>query len=648
MNVKEVGIMSIFEYNDALKMGKKEYRSATVAGESPYLPVLDDILSHVEIAKEVPLGLVQIPLDRVVGTSTAGRTTAFARNFMPLLEAGSEFGTKWSNLCDSQIAEGIRDPIIAYEYMNRYYVVEGNKRVSVLKFFGAVNIWAQVTRKVPKPTEDVENKIYYEFLDFYQVTEINYLWAHRIGTFAKLLELTGSSLETKWTEEQKQDFTSFHIRFQSAYEMKGGKKLPITVADAMTAFITIYGYQEALEMTQGQMRANIEKVWNEFVMLTQEESVDLVMNPKQEKNKKSIFNYILPGKDKKLKVAFVYDKAPEVSDWIYAHELGRLYLEDQFKEQIETMQVIDTSNGANTANLLEEIIAEGANVIFTVTPKLMQDTLKVAINNQHVKLLNCSLNTAHRYIRMYYGRMYEAKFLTGMIAGAMADNDKIGYIAEYPIYGTIANINAFALGAKFVNPRAKIYLEWSTVEHADATTTFAKEGIQYLSGQDCITPQSASREFGLYYRGEHGPVNMAMPIWHWGVFYERLLQSIFSGSWQRDGQESAKSYNYWWGVSAGVIDVICSNNVPVEIRRLVDLIKESISLNHFAPFENEIYDQEGVLRNRAGCRMKPEEIMTMDWLLDNIIGIIPTIEELKLEARPVVQLSGVSSTEEQE
>ena len=643
--------MSIFEYNDALKMGKKEYRAATAAGQSPYLPVLDDILKHVEIAKEVSVGLVQIPLERVVGTSTAGRTTAFARNFMPLLEAGSEFSTKWANLCDAQVAEGIRDPIVVYEYMNRYYVVEGNKRVSVLKFFGAVTIAAQVTRKIPKPTEETENKIYYEFLDFYKVTEVNYLWMSREGMFTQLLELTGSTPDDKWNDDQKMDFSSLHFNFTNAYEAKGGRKLPITIGDAMSAFINIYGYAETLAMTQSELRANIEKIWNEFVMLTQDESLDLVLNPKQEKEKsgrRSIINYILPGKDKKLKVAFVYDKSPEESDWIYAHELGRLYLEDSFKEQIQTVRVIDTSKGAKTAEVLKKLIAEGANVIFTVTPKMMKDTLKVAVDNPHVKLLNCSLNNAHRYIRMYYGRMYEAKFLTGMIAGAMAQNDKVGYLAEYPIFGTIANINAFALGAKFVNPRAKVYLEWTTKKDGNVMETFEREQIQYLSGQDFITPQTASREFGLYYAGEQGPVNMAMPVWHWGVFYERLLQSIFSGSWHRDGQESVKAYNYWWGVSAGVIDVICSNNVPMEVRRLVDLIKESIAYNHFAPFENEIYDQEGNQRNVRGRSMKPEEIMKMNWLLDNVIGTIPAIDDLQVDARAVVQLAGVLNTEEQE
>jgi hypothetical protein len=106
-------------------------------GRFPYLPVLDEILTEQDIQSEVPLGLVNIPLDYVVGTATKGRTNAFAANFMPLLETKTEFANKWSALADAQINEGIRDPIICYEFMNRFYVVEGNKRVSVLKYFKA-------------------------------------------------------------------------------------------------------------------------------------------------------------------------------------------------------------------------------------------------------------------------------------------------------------------------------------------------------------------------------------------------------------------------------------------------------------------------------------------------------------------------------
>ena len=120
------------------------------------------------------------------------------------------------------------------------------------------------------------------------------------------------------------------------------------------------------------------------------------------------------------------------------------------------------------------------------------------MEHPEVKILNCSLNEPSKHIRTYYARMYEAKFISGMVAGAMAENDKIAYVADYPIYGMIANINAFALGANCVNPRAKVYLVWSTKKDYDLDRFLQENDIHYVSNQDMITPLNASRQFGLY------------------------------------------------------------------------------------------------------------------------------------------------------
>ena len=105
--------------------------------------MLDDILTDVDIVAQEPLGLVDIPAESIVGTKTAGRTPPFASNFMPLLDDDTEFAVKWSNLCDAHLEEGIHTPIIAFEYLNKFYVQEGNKRVSVLKYYEAVKIPAR-------------------------------------------------------------------------------------------------------------------------------------------------------------------------------------------------------------------------------------------------------------------------------------------------------------------------------------------------------------------------------------------------------------------------------------------------------------------------------------------------------------------------
>lgn len=239
--------MSAEDYAKAQKLGKKEYQSRMMRGLQPTLEVLDDILPPKGSYSEVPLGLVQIPSDQIVGTRTEGRSNAFASNFMPILKQNTEFARKWDVLSTSHIEEGIREPIKAYEYMNKFYVQEGNKRVSVSKYFDVDSIPGIVTRIVPKRTNEKENVIYYEYMDFYNVSKVNYLYMSKIGNFPKLQTAVGKEPGEEWSDVDKENFSSIFYRFQLEYKAKGGDRLSITQGDAFLAFVRVYGYQELLE-----------------------------------------------------------------------------------------------------------------------------------------------------------------------------------------------------------------------------------------------------------------------------------------------------------------------------------------------------------------------------------------------------------------
>ena len=634
--------MAIEEYIKAYKMGKKEYQSRMLRGLKPTLEVLDDILPGKGTLSEVPLGLVQIPVDQIVGTKTYGRSEAFASNFMPILRENTEFAIKWAHLCTAHENEGIREPIKAYEYMNKFYVEEGNKRVSVMKFFGVVSTPAIVTRVVPKRTEEKENKIYYEYMDFYDKTKINYIWFSEEGRFAKLLEAVGKSEDEEWNDEDRLDFNSVYSRFNGEYRARGGEKLSITAGDAFLSFITLYGYEALKDKTTSELKALITKSWEEFKLLEEDKEVDLKMDPGKEK--KPILSRLLPISAPKLKVAFIYEKKATSSAWTYAHELGRMHLEQKFPEEVSTIYY-DNTTLDNIEERIEDAIQQGCNIVFTTTPSFVPASVKAAIAHPDIRILSCSVNTSHRYIRTYYARMHEAKFLMGAIAGAMAENNKIAYIADYPIYGAIANINAFALGAKMINPRAKVYLEWSTKKEGNVIENIRQLQPMCVSGKDMVIPEEASRYFGLYRLDGEVPHNLAMPLWHWGKFYEQLIQTIMDGTWKYDDNPSTmQAINYWWGMSSGVVDVICSQNLPIGTKRLVDLLKNTICTGEFNPFSGVLYSQEGVVQNNPNKSLTPEEILTMDWLAENVVGSIPKEEELQEASRPVISQQGIDIT----
>jgi len=636
--------MGELTYLDAQKRGKKEQKKCLLMGRFPYLPVLDEILTQQNILTEQNLGLVQIPLEHVVGTSTKGRTYAFAANFMPILDEQSEFACKWEALAEAQVSEGIRDPIKVYEFLNRFYVVEGNKRVSVLKFYGADKIAAYVTRKIPAPSEELDIKLYYEFMKFNEATGFNTVEFTRLGKANKLLERVGA--EIPWDAKTKEDFRGILFRFTKAYEQCGGKQLPITVGDALASFLKVYSYEEVLQMSYDEFNSSVSKCWKEFLVLTEKNSVDLVLDPKEVSERKSLFRYLLPGSSKKFTVAFLYPKSIEESNWTYAHDLGRIYLEETFPEQINTI-CVNHVNAENIEEVLQDVVEKGASIVFEVGVEMMEPSLKFAVEHPNVTILNCSLNAPHKYIRTYYARMYEAKFISGMIAGAMAENDRIAYVADYPIYGMIANINAFALGAACVNPRAKVYVDWSTRKDHDLDYFLTMNDIHYVSNQDMIRPINPTREYGLYKYENGEATNLIMPVWNWGIYYEKLIQGILAGTYKSEDEGEAKAINYWWGMSAGVIDLVYSKHVPTGVKRLAEHMEYDISVGDVVPFFGEIRAQDGTLKNAAGETMSPEDIMKMDYLVENVEGDIPSIDLLKEQAKPIVELKGVEEANEE-
>ena len=639
--------MASEDYKKAQKMGQRSFRACVSKGQYPYLQVLDDILENTELDSTQPLGVVNIPLDAIVGTKTEGRKTAFARNFMPLLGDRTEFAVKWSALCESQMEEGIRDPIEAVEFLNRFYVVEGNKRVSVMKYFGAGSIPGNVTRYIPKRNGSKEVNIYYEFLDFYKLTQINQLWFTEEGRFAKFVAAVGKAPGERWSDDDKSMLTSIYYRFRSVFVQRGGDRLPITPADGLLAVMGVYPYRQLCGMSMPELQQAVERAWSEVLVLTRPDAVELSMEPAFPQNT-GLFSRLhnpIAFQAPSLKVGFMYEKSADTSAWTYAHDFGRGELEEHFGGRVTTLCYDNVQPDVNGNEILEKAVADGCDVIFTTTPKLIGASLKASLAHPEVKIINCSLNMSHPSIRTYYGRIHEAKFLLGAIAGALADDNKIGYVATYPTYGMIAAINAFALGAQMTNPRAQVYLEWTSEKGADIPARFAENGVTLISDLDNRAPQQPPWKFGLYrLEGDHF-CNYAMPFWNWGEFYVRIVQSIMNGGWSA-GSSGERALNYWWGMDAGVIDVLCSRTLPVETQRLVNLLRQAVCSRDFDPFAGVLYAQDGrVVMPADHSRLTAEQVITMDWLASNVIGRIPRFDELIDEAKPLVSLIGVHKDE---
>ena len=148
--------MDISDYVKARKEGLKAYTTAVQKGEDPLMAVLEKKVPALNQLTRLPLGVHTIPLNDVVGTETQSRAFAFANNFMPILDASTEFASKWALLCESVKQDGVRQPVKALEYLGKYYLIEGNKRVSVSKYLHVDYLEADLTRVIPLRTEEPE------------------------------------------------------------------------------------------------------------------------------------------------------------------------------------------------------------------------------------------------------------------------------------------------------------------------------------------------------------------------------------------------------------------------------------------------------------------------------------------------------------
>lgn len=642
------------DYVAARKLGMREVRQANFEGRSPYPVVLDDIIKGEGKLAEVNVGLLEIPLSMIDGTRTEGRTTAFAGNFMPILQPGTEFARKWSDLYDSQLEDGIREPIRAYEYMTRFYVEEGNKRVSVSTFVGASAIHANVIRVMPKKADTKEYRVYREFLEYFNVCRMYDVIFTEEGSYRKFASFLGQDMENPWPKEVQEDIKAAYAVFVEVYHHEGEKRrMTLPDGDAFLTYLNFYPIQSLYNEPRPLLESRIGRLWKEFLVDANEDGITLVETPETIQSARGTLGNTIRGiltpKEKystknPLHMAFIYPKSADDSGWIYGHELGRNYIETRFGGLVKTEKFENCSTDEDVRRAVDEAAEHHAEMVFTISPTQMDETLRSAIHFPQMKFLNCSINLSHNAVRTYYGRMHEAKFLMGAIAASVASNHKIGYVADYPIYGIVAGINAFAIGASMIDPKARIHLKWSTNKETDWHQEFEDEGVYVISGPDIIRPAQASREYGIFQKDLDGNVmNLAAPVWNWGTYYELIARNVLEGTWDIAGQAAEdRATNYWWGMSAGVIDVILSEKLPYSTKKLVDLLREGIVSGRLSPFMGELHSQEGPIRDASSRGLSNDEIITMSWLNDNVIGSLPQKEKLTEEAGAAIKVSGVS------
>ena len=501
----------------------------------------------------------------------------------------------------------------------------------------------------PRYNETPEVRLYYEFMRYYPLIKTYALRFTKPGSFARLQKLMGKGPEEAWSNDDRADILSLYNWVGKAFQAHGGDQLRCTTGDVLLLLLRLYARKELADSTPAELSQKLDALWDDVLALQNEDPVTVSDKPAEPaKPKETLIDKILPGirsaAPAHLKVAFVHERTAETSAWTSQHEFGRSQLDTVFEGKVETAAYFNAVSGQNADELVEQAIAEGADIVFTTSPKLVGASLRAAVKHPSVRILNCSMEMPYASIRTYYTRVYEAKFITGAIAGAMATGDRIGYVADYPSFGVPANINAFALGARMVNPRVKVELFWTCLpQQEDPLTVFTRKGITVVSGRDAPVPGRPQREFGTFLIRPGGMLqDLATPFWHWGQFYENVVRSVLDGGWTRDKSGTdGRAVNYWWGMNSGVMDVLLSRELPQDVQHLARILREGIISGMIDPFACRITAQDGSNKNSGIHGMDLEQIVHMDWLCDAVEGHVPEYDELAEASRAMYRMQGI-------
>ena len=335
-----------------------------------------------------------------------------------------------------------------------------------------------------------------------------------------------------------------------------------------------------------------------------------------------------PAAGEKTKIAFIYIGQAGDLGWTFEHDRGVKMLQEKLGDQIEVITVPDVPEGPDSEKAMRDVIQQGSKVVFATSFGYMDYMLAVAESTPNVTFEHCSGFKTADNMSTYFGRMYQPRYLSGLVAGSMTETNLIGFVAAHPIPEVIRGINAFTLGVRKVNPDAQVRVVWTStwydpVKEREAAEALLDEGADIIAQhQDTTEPQKAAKERGLLSIGYDSDMGqfvgesvLTSPVWNWGVYYVSTVQSILDGTWA--------THQYWGGLNDDVVELAdFSPKVPADVKATVDSEKTRIESGEWDVFCGPVKDQGGSVKVPEGQCMSDGDMLGMDWLVEGVAGTI--------------------------
>ena len=334
--------------------------------------------------------------------------------------------------------------------------------------------------------------------------------------------------------------------------------------------------------------------------------------------------------DVKVAVLYISDPA-EGSGYSYTHDLGILGMQSNLglsDDQIER-KIVDDNDAKATRTAIEECIEDGCNVIFTTSYGYMETTAQMAEEYPDVYFSHgTGYMSNDTNFNNYFGRIYQARYLSGIVAGMNTKSNKIGYVAAMDTSNSevTGGIDAFAIGVASVNPDAKIYVSvtnsWYDPEKEEsASKKLLDMGCDVMT-QHCDTPypMTLAQEYGVYGIGYNSDMSKEVPdaclcsvIWNWSAYYTTAVGDIIEGTWT--------SKNYYGGMKEGLVEITDLASFCAEgTKEKVSEASEAILNGSNNVFDGKLKTNTGEIIGSEGKTLDDATITGgINWYYENVV-----------------------------
>jgi len=331
----------------------------------------------------------------------------------------------------------------------------------------------------------------------------------------------------------------------------------------------------------------------------------------------------------KIKVAFVYVGPVGDFGYTYAQEQGRKYLEANMKN-VETTMVENVPETADCERVFTDLANRGYNVIFGTSFGYMDYMVNVSKKFPNVTFEHCSGYKVTDNLGTYFNRDYQARYLTGMVAGKYTKTNIIGFLAPFGTPEVVRNINAFTLGAQSINPNVTVKVVWTNSWNDPATEKTAANSLIDAKADvlamhvDSPTFAQTAQDRGVLAIGHDSDMSKFAPtsilvgdVSNWGPYFVDVVKQVMNKTW--------KPVQYFGGIKdGGIIDITPFNaKVDKDFQAMVTAKKQDIVDGKFVPFTGPVYDQSGAVKIKDGEKAGDDVLLSINWFVKGVQGTIP-------------------------